>query len=107
MNAALLAGALPLGVLHDIAGGAPGAIHGAAVVLFVTGVLARLPEPFLWRLHHRHLFAPALAGIGLHPERVIYAEAGDGKGRAAGAGERPSPRRPTDTARQSAIDSPG
>jgi protein ImuA len=28
----------------------------------------------LWRLRGRDLFAPALARIGLHPDRVIYCE---------------------------------
>jgi protein ImuA len=27
----------------------------------------------------RDLFAPALAGVGLHPDRVIFAEVGDEK----------------------------
>jgi protein ImuA len=31
----------------------------------------------LWCLRARDLFAPALAGVGLHPDRVIYAEAGN------------------------------
>ncbi len=35
--------------------------------------------PILWCLRQRDLFSPALAGVGLHPERVIFAEAGDEK----------------------------
>jgi protein ImuA len=31
----------------------------------------------LWAIRSRDLFAPALAGAGLHQDRVIYAEAGD------------------------------
>jgi protein ImuA len=46
-------------------------------VLFVAGVLARIDGPVLWCLRRRDLFAPALAGAGLHPDRVIYAEGGD------------------------------
>ena len=80
IDAALPGGGLRLGALHEVAGGGPGAVHGAAAVLFVAGVLARLPGPVLWCLRQRDLFAPALAGVGLHPERVIYAEAGDEKG---------------------------
>ena len=68
---------LALGALHEIAGGSLGAVHGAAVALFAAGILARLKGPVLWCLTSRDLFAPALAGVGLHPDRVIYVEAGD------------------------------
>ena len=80
IDAQLPAGGLRLGALHEFAGGGPGAVHGAAAVLFVAGVLARMKGPVLWCLRQRDLFAPALANVGLHPERVIYAEAGDEKG---------------------------
>jgi protein ImuA len=68
---------LPRGALHEMAGGGLGAVHGAAAALFVAGILARMTGPVLWCLRARDLFAPALAGVGLHPDRVIYAEAGD------------------------------
>lgn len=80
LDARLPAGGLPLGGLHEVAGGGRGAIHGAASVLFVAGVLARIPGPVVWCLRRRDLFAPALALAGLHPDRVIYAEAADEKG---------------------------
>ncbi len=80
LDAQLPTGGLRLGALHEVAGGGVGAVHGAAAVLFVGGVLARMEGPVLWCLRQRDLFAPALAGVGLHPERVIYAEAGDEKG---------------------------
>jgi hypothetical protein len=40
-------GGLVLGALHELAGGGPGAVHGAAAALFAAGILARLkgPEP--------------------------------------------------------------
>ena len=79
LDARLPGGGLQLGALHEVAGGGQGAIHGAAAVLFVAGVLARVPGPILWCLRQRDLFAPAMAGAGLHPDRVIYAEAGDEK----------------------------
>jgi protein ImuA len=72
-------GGLKLGCLHEIAGGGAGAVHGAAAVLFAAGIIARLKGPVLWCLRARDLFAPALAGAGLHPDRVIYAEASDEK----------------------------
>ncbi|MBV9785325.1 MAG: hypothetical protein JO264_16055 [Acidisphaera sp.] len=30
----------------------------------------------LWAVERQDLFAPALAGVGLHPDRIIFAEAG-------------------------------
>ena len=70
-------GGLVRGALHDIGGGEFGAVHGAAAALFIAGVLARMSGPVFWCLSRRDLFAPALAGVGLHPDRVIYAEADD------------------------------
>jgi protein ImuA len=75
IDARLPQGGLATGALHDIAGG----LHGAEAVLFVAGVLARTAGPVLWCLRARDLFAPALAGAGLHPDRVIYAVGGDEK----------------------------
>ncbi|MBZ6075127.1 ImuA family protein [Microvirga puerhi] len=46
-----------------------------SATLFVAGIAARLKGPVLWCLNRRDLFAPSLAGAGLHPDRVIYAEA--------------------------------
>lgn len=72
-------GGIALGALHEVTGAGLGAVHGAAAALFVAGVLARLEGPVLWCLRARDLFAPALAGAGLHPDRVVYVEAGDDK----------------------------
>ena len=76
IDAALPAGGLPLGALHEAAGAGPDTEHGAAAALFVAGILARQPGPVLWVVEHADLFAPGLAAVGLHPDRVIYAEAG-------------------------------
>ena len=73
-------GGLALGALHEIAGGGNGALDGAAAALFAAGILARTRGPVLWCASHRDLFAPAVAQAGLHPDRVIYAEAGSDKG---------------------------
>jgi protein ImuA len=70
-------GGLALGALHEIVGGGLGALHAAAAALFVAGVLARIDGAVLWCLRSRDLFAPALAGAGLHPDRVIFAECGN------------------------------
>jgi protein ImuA len=71
---------LALGALHEVAGGGNGALDGAAAALFSAGILARTHGPVLWCVSHRDLFAPALAQAGLHPDRVIYAEALSDKG---------------------------
>jgi protein ImuA len=76
LDTVLPGGGLALGVLHEVAGTGPDVEHGAAAALFVAGVLARLSGPVLWALERRDLFAPALAGAGLHHDRVVYAEAG-------------------------------
>lgn len=79
IDSRLPGGGLALGALHEIAGGANGALNGGAAVLFAAGILARTSGPVLWCLGRRDLFAPALAQAGLHPDRVIYAEAGTDK----------------------------
>jgi protein ImuA len=72
-------GGLALGCLHEVAGGGEGAIHGAAVALFAAGIGARTNGKVLWCVTKADLFAPALAQVGLPPDRVIYVEAGDEK----------------------------
>jgi protein ImuA len=67
---------LALGALHEIAGAGPDTEHGAAAALLAAGILARLTGPVLWAQQHADLFAPGLAGAGLHPDRVIFADAG-------------------------------
>lgn len=71
---------LTLGALHEIGCGGPELGHTAAAALFAAGLLARLKGPVLWCLPRRDLFAAALAGAGLHPDRVIYAETRDEAG---------------------------
>jgi protein ImuA len=72
-------GGLALGALHEIAGGGNGAIDGAVAALFAAGIMARTTGQVLWCVTRKDLFAPAIAQAGLHPDRVIYAEAGDEK----------------------------
>jgi protein ImuA len=79
MDERLPGGGLALGALHEVAGGASGALDGAAASMFAAGILARTHGQILWCLSRRDLFAPALALAGLHPDRVIYAEAGSDK----------------------------
>ncbi|MBC7636146.1 MAG: damage-inducible protein [Acetobacteraceae bacterium] len=69
-------GGLALGAVHQVTD----APQSAAAPLFIGGILARLDGTVLWCLRSRDLFAPALAGVGLHPDRVIYAEPDDDPG---------------------------
>ena len=79
IDSALPTGGLMLGAVHEVMGGGPDSVHGAAAASFVGGILARTQGPIIWTFVRRDLFAPALAGVGLHPDRVIYVEAGDSK----------------------------
>jgi protein ImuA len=69
-----LLGGLRRGHLHEVIEGGTAGEHAAVATLFVAGIVARIPGPVLWCLRGRDLFAPALARIGLHPDRVIYCE---------------------------------
>jgi protein ImuA len=79
LDSRLPGGGLALGALHEVAGGAGGAVDGAAAALFVAGILARTEGQVLWCMTRSDLFAPAIAQAGLDPDRVIYVEAGDEK----------------------------
>lgn len=76
LDAALPGGGLGLGALHEVTGGGNGAVDGAAAALFAAGILARMRGWVLWCVTQPDLFAPALAQVGLDPDRVIYVEAG-------------------------------
>lgn len=68
---------LDLASLHEIAGGASGALHGAAAILFAAGIAARTRGQILWCITRPDLSAPMLAPAGLGPDRIISVEAGD------------------------------
>ncbi len=67
-------GGLPLGTLHECVEGGMESEHAAAATLFTAGILARMRGTVLWCLRGHDLFAPALASVGLGPDRVIYVE---------------------------------
>jgi hypothetical protein len=67
-------GGLALDALHEVMETGAASEHAAAATLFIAGILARNKGPVLWCVRLRDLFAPALAAVGLHPDRVIYAE---------------------------------
>ncbi len=77
IDARLPGGGLARAALHEVAGGGADVVHGTAAALFAAGLLARVGGPVLWCLTRPDLFAPALQQAGLHPDRVIYVEAGD------------------------------
>jgi protein ImuA len=76
IDAHLPAGGLNRAALHELAGVGPDTEHGATPALLVAALLARHPGQVLWATEHRDLFAPALAAVGLHPDRIVFAEAG-------------------------------
>ena len=73
---AALGGGLARGALHELAGSGADIHHGAAAAHFAAGILARLHGPVLWVRERHDIFAPGLADAGLHPDRVVYAQAG-------------------------------
>jgi protein ImuA len=74
IDALLPGGGLARGAVHEITEQGSDGARASLSALFVAGILARLPGPVIWCLHSRDLFAPALARVGLHPDRVIYCE---------------------------------
>ena len=76
IDAHLPGGGLPAAALHEAAGEGADIEHGAAAALLLAGLLARQRGPVLWAVAQPDLFAPALAAAGLHPDRVVFAEAG-------------------------------
>jgi protein ImuA len=68
-------GGIAMGALHEITGSRELADDAAATV-FLAGILARCEGTIFWCLRWRDLFAPSLHLAGLHPDRVIFVEAG-------------------------------
>ena len=74
IDAQLPGGGLAYGALHEVAGGGNGAVDGAAAALFIGGIAARTTGKVVCCLTRFDLFFPALAQVGLHPDRVIFVE---------------------------------
>jgi len=72
-------GGLAVGALHEVASGGNGAVDGAAAALFTAGIAGTDEGTRAVRRQPSGLFAPALALVGITPDRVIYVEAGDEK----------------------------
>jgi protein ImuA len=67
-------GGLPRGHLHEAIEGGAASQYAGLATLFAAGIFARMQGPVLWCLRGRDLFAPALARVGLYPDRVIFCE---------------------------------
>jgi protein ImuA len=76
IDSRLAGGGLPVASLHEAVGDRPGPADEAAATLFLASIAARRPGIVLWALARRDLFAPGLAGAGLAPDRILYAECG-------------------------------
>jgi len=70
-------GGLALGALHEIAGGANGAIDCAAPAAFAAGIAARTGGKVLWCHIQPDLFEPALARSGLGEDQVVFCRVAD------------------------------
>jgi protein ImuA len=77
IDARLPGGGLALGALHEITGGANGAVDGAVPAAFAAGIAARTGGKVLWAYTQPDLFAPALAQSGLKADQVVFFEAMD------------------------------
>jgi len=75
VDARLPGGGLARGALHEMVEAGIASEFAGCTTLFTAGIAARLKGPVLWCLTRRDLFAPGLLRAGLHPDRVIYAEA--------------------------------
>jgi protein ImuA len=75
IDACLPGGGLARGALHEVIEAGLASEFAGCTTLFAAGIAARLKGPVLWCLVRRDLFAPGLLRAGLHPDRVIYAEA--------------------------------
>ncbi len=77
IDAHLPGGGLLRGALHEVAGAGLDAEHAATAALLLAGLLGQQRGgPVLWAVARPDLFAPGLAAAGLHPDRVVFAEAG-------------------------------
>ncbi len=70
----LPAAGLHCGAVHEVLEAGATNDMAAPAVLFAAGIAARLKGPVLWCLQRRDLFAPGLASVGLHPDRLVFAE---------------------------------
>ena len=82
IDAILPQGGLAGGMLHEVLGEGADSEHTTVPSLLVGSLLARMGQPrplqgqVLWAMRGHDLYAPALAAVGLHPDRLILVECG-------------------------------
>lgn len=69
-------GGISLGALHEITGAGADTEQAAVATLMAAGMTSRMTGSVVWVLGERDIFPPALAAVGLHPDRLLIAEAG-------------------------------
>lgn len=74
IDSKLPGGGLALGALHEVAGGGSDSLHAATAGLFAAGIAARTKGKVLWCSRRSDIFYPALAQVGLTPDRMIFVE---------------------------------
>ena len=77
IDGVLSGGGLPLGALHEVAGGAQGAVDAAVPAAFAAGIVARTGGKVLWCHKEDDLFVPALARFGLKEDQVVLFQSDD------------------------------
>ena len=75
IDTALPDGGLARSALHELVGVGPDTEHAAIPALMVAAIAGRLSGSVLWAYPRLSPFAPALAAVGLGPERVICVRA--------------------------------
>ena len=69
-------GGLVLGGLHELAGTGLDTEFGAAPAVLAASFAGRLDGPVCWIVERSPPYSPALAGVGLCSNRLIFVEAG-------------------------------
>ncbi|NPD66308.1 damage-inducible mutagenesis protein (plasmid) [Lichenicola cladoniae] len=67
---------LMVGALHEFIGAGADTEFGAFPAQLIAALAGRLPGPVLWIVDRTLPFAAGLAGCGLCPDRIIFAQAG-------------------------------
>lgn len=76
IDEAVRGGGLALGGLHVFAGTGLDTEFGAAPALFAASFAGKLDGSVGWIVERTPPYSPALAGVGLRPDRLIFVDAG-------------------------------
>lgn len=75
IDRALPGGGIAAGALHEFAGAGAQTEHATAPALLAAALLAQPPGTVLWVMERPDIHPPALAAVGLAPDRVVYVHA--------------------------------